>query len=55
MTNRLLHRLHFKIFRFSQILVIFAYFFNKFLMQICKISEIRTVQKDANLVDFEKC
>ena len=30
MTNRLLHRLHFKIFRFSQILVIFAYFFNKF-------------------------
>ena len=28
---------------------------NKILTQICKISEIRMVQKDANLVDFEKC
>ena len=28
---------------------------NNILTQICKISEIRTVQKDANLVDFEKC
>ena len=28
---------------------------NKILTQICKISDIRMVQKDANLVDFEKC
>ena len=28
---------------------------NKILTQICKISEIRMVQKDANLVDLEKC
>ena len=28
---------------------------NKILKQICKISEIRRVRKDANLVDFEKC
>ena len=28
---------------------------NEILTQICKISEIRMVQKDANLVDFEKC
>ena len=27
---------------------------NKILTQICKISEIRMVQKDANLVDFAK-
>ena len=25
------------------------------LTEICKISEIRTVQKNANLVDLEKC
>ena len=28
---------------------------SKILIQIWKISELRMVQKDANLVDFEKC
>ena len=43
---------------FCKILLIFCEISAKIsniLTQICKISEIRTVQKDANLVDLEKC